>query len=107
MPGYENTLLDLSCKAAVTRQIEYGRQLDVPWGMSESGYNLRDSRSELSVSRLRRAGAWLQTWPAEDIVITPYATTMALMVSPRESCRNSPKPPRAGRRSPLRILRSN
>src|SRR5471030_2566013 len=43
MPSYENTLLDYSCKSAVARQIEYGKQIHVPWGISESGYNLRDA----------------------------------------------------------------
>ena len=39
MPTYENTLLDQTYKAAVRRQIEYGKQRGVPWGISESGYN--------------------------------------------------------------------
>ena len=42
MPTYENTLLDQTCKAAVSRQIEYGRQRAVPWGISESCYNATD-----------------------------------------------------------------
>ncbi len=42
MPTYENTLLDQTYRAAVERQIEYGRQRGVPWGMSESGYNTVD-----------------------------------------------------------------
>jgi len=42
MPTYENTLLDETCKAAVERQIEYAKKRGVPWGMSESGYNMID-----------------------------------------------------------------
>ncbi|MGK2953569.1 MAG: cyclic beta 1-2 glucan synthetase, partial [Thiobacillus sp.] len=42
MPSYPNTLLEQACKAAVSRQIEYGRQRAVPWGISESCYNLTD-----------------------------------------------------------------
>ncbi len=42
MPTYENTLLDQTYKAAVERQIEYGRQRGIPWGISESGYNMID-----------------------------------------------------------------
>ncbi|MDP2974631.1 MAG: hypothetical protein Q8N45_00310, partial [Anaerolineales bacterium] len=37
MPTYENTLLDQTYKAAVARQIEYGKKRGVPWGISESG----------------------------------------------------------------------
>ena len=43
MPTYERTLLDETCKAAVARQIEYGRKRGVPWGISESGYNTIDA----------------------------------------------------------------
>ena len=42
MPTYENTLLDQTYKAAVKRQIEYGNQRGVPWGISESCYNTVD-----------------------------------------------------------------
>ena len=42
MPSPEGTLLDQTCRAAVARQIEYGRQLGLPWGVSESAYNTRD-----------------------------------------------------------------
>ena len=42
MPTYDNTLLDQTAKAAVARQIEYGEQRGVPWGVSESGYNTVD-----------------------------------------------------------------
>ena len=44
MPTYENTLLDQTYKAAVARQIEYGKKRGVPWGISESGYNTIDVR---------------------------------------------------------------
>jgi hypothetical protein len=42
MPTYEDTLLDHTYRAAVARQIEYGRTRGVPWGISESGYNAVD-----------------------------------------------------------------
>ena len=43
MPSYEGTLLDETCRAAVQRQIEYGRRARLPWGISESGYNAVDA----------------------------------------------------------------
>jgi hypothetical protein len=42
MPQYEDTLLDQTCRAAVHRQIDYGRIRGVPWGISESCYNATD-----------------------------------------------------------------
>ncbi|MFH1143632.1 MAG: cyclic beta 1-2 glucan synthetase, partial [Candidatus Eisenbacteria bacterium] len=44
MPTYENTLLDQTYQAAVDRQIAYGKQRGVPWGISESGYNTVDAQ---------------------------------------------------------------
>src|SRR5262249_45347921 len=43
MPSYLNTLLDNSDKEAVLRQIQYGNQRNVPWGISESCYNITDA----------------------------------------------------------------
>ena len=43
MPTYDDTLLDQTYRAAVERQIEYGAQRGVPWGISESGYNPTDA----------------------------------------------------------------
>jgi cyclic beta-1,2-glucan synthetase len=62
MPTYDNTLLDQTCKAVVERQIEYGKQRGVPWGISESCYNATDTR-RLPVPRVRRAGPGIQARP--------------------------------------------
>src|SRR4029077_7551271 len=43
MPTYENTLLDRTYHAAVERQIVYGIQRGVAWGISESAYNTVDA----------------------------------------------------------------
>src|SRR6185436_13824314 len=42
MPNYDNTLLDQTNRAIVQKQIEYGKKRGVPWGISESGYNMVD-----------------------------------------------------------------
>ena len=36
------SLLEQTNRLVVRRQIEYGAELGVPWGMSESAYNARD-----------------------------------------------------------------
>jgi cellobiose phosphorylase len=88
MPSYENTLLDLSCKSAVARQIQYGKQIKVPWGISESGYNLRDTDANYQYRAFGVPGLGFKRGLAHDVVIAPYATVMALMVAPEESCKN-------------------
>ena len=88
MPTYEHTLLDQTCKAAVERQIEYGRQRGVPWGMSESGYNTIDVHLNYQYRAFGVPGLGLKRGLADDVVIAPYASALALMVAPEEACLN-------------------
>ena len=88
MPNYENTLLDHTCRAAVQQQIEYGKLRGVPWGISESGYNRTDVHLNYQYRAFGVPGLGLKRGLAEDLVIAPYATVMALMVSPVEACEN-------------------
>jgi cellobiose phosphorylase len=88
MPNYENTLLDRSCQAAVERQIEYGQSRGVPWGISESGYNRTDVQLNYQYRAFGVPGLGLKRGLADDLVIAPYATVMALMVTPLEACEN-------------------
>ncbi|MBS0554848.1 MAG: cyclic beta 1-2 glucan synthetase, partial [Proteobacteria bacterium] len=88
MPTYESTLLDQTCKAAVARQIEYGRQRGVPWGISESGYNTVDVHLNYQYRAFGVPGLGLKRGLADDLVIAPYASALALMVAPEEACRN-------------------
>lgn len=88
MPSYENTLLDQTCKAAVQKQIEYGRKRNVPWGISESGYNAVDTNLNYQYRSFGVPGLGFKRGLSEDVVISPYATVMALMVAPEEACKN-------------------
>ncbi|HMA87332.1 MAG TPA: glucoamylase family protein [Burkholderiales bacterium] len=88
MPAYDYTLLDESCRAAVRRQIEYGSQRGVPWGMSESGYNTVDASLNYQYRAFGVPGLGLKRGLSEDLVIAPYATALALMVEPEEACEN-------------------
>ena len=88
MPTYENTLLDQTCRAAVERQIAYGRQRGVPWGISECGYNTFDAALNYQYRAFGVPGLGLKRGLAEDLVIAPYASALALMVAPEEACSN-------------------
>jgi cellobiose phosphorylase len=88
MPSYEHTLLDQSYIAAVNRQIEYGKKRGTPWGISESGYNAIDIHLNYQYRAFGVPGLGLKRGLAEDLVIAPYASALALMVSPEEACRN-------------------
>jgi cellobiose phosphorylase len=88
MPTYEDTLLDETYKAAVKQQIEYGKKSGLPWGMSESGYNAIDVHLNYQYRAFGVPGLGLKRGLAEDMVIAPYASALALMVAPEEACQN-------------------
>ena len=88
MPTYENTLLNQTYRAIVRRQIEYGGQRDVPWGISESGYNMTDVNLIYQYRAFGAPGLGFKRGLIEDLVIAPYASALALMVEPAEACTN-------------------
>jgi len=88
MPSYENTLLDRTCRVAVRQQIAYGESRDVPWGISESGYNRTDVHMNYQYRAFGVPGLGFKRGLTEDLVIAPYATVMALMVAPVAACEN-------------------
>jgi Cellobiose phosphorylase len=88
MPTYENTLLHQTYRSAVKRQIEYGRERGVPWGISESGYNAVDANLNYQYRAFGVPGLGLKRGLAEDLVIAPYASALALMVDPEAACGN-------------------
>ena len=91
MPAYEGTLLDQTCRAVVARQIAYGAQRSLPWGVSESGYNTVDASLNYQYHAFGVPGLGLKRGLAEEMVVTPYATALALMVAPEAACENLQK----------------
>ncbi|HTD28003.1 MAG TPA: glucoamylase family protein, partial [Xanthomonadaceae bacterium] len=75
-------------RAAVARQIDYGRQRGVPWGISESGYNMLDAQLNYQYRAFGVPGLGLKRGLSEDLVIAPYASALALMVAPEQACAN-------------------
>ncbi len=88
MPTYKNTLLDEMCIGNVKKQIEYGVQQDIPWGISESCYNLVDTHLTYQYKAFGVPGLGFKSGLGLDRVIAPYATVLALMIDPQKSCSN-------------------
>jgi cyclic beta-1,2-glucan synthetase len=78
MPTYDHTLLDETYRAVVVRQIEYGRQRGVPWGVSESCYNVTDASGAYQYGAFGVPGLGLKRGLADDLVVAPYASVLAL-----------------------------
>ena len=88
MRSYGRTLLDQTHRAVVGRQVEYGEERGVPWGISESAYNGRDLYLNYQYGPFGVPGLGFKRGLSEDLVVAPYATALAAMVAPRRALAN-------------------
>ncbi len=86
--NFPGTLLDESARGAVARQMEYGRQMRVPWGVSESGFAALDAALDYQYQSFGVPGLGLKRGLSRDLVIAPYATALAAVVRPHDACAN-------------------
>jgi cyclic beta-1,2-glucan synthetase len=82
------SLLEQTNRLIVQRQIHYGRELRIPWGVSESAYNARDVELTYQYSNFGVPGLGLKRGLSENAVIAPYATALAAMVDPQRAVLN-------------------
>ena len=83
-----HSLLDLTCRLVVGYQIRYGADRKVPWGVSESAYNVRDVHLTYQYSDFGVPGLGFKRGLGEDVVVAPYATALAAMVDPSAAVEN-------------------
>jgi cyclic beta-1,2-glucan synthetase len=88
MESFPFTLLDQTYTGAVRRQIAYGAERSVPWGVSESAYNSRDRAQTYQYRAFGVPDLALKRGLDKDLVVAPYATALALMVEPHQAMRN-------------------
>jgi cyclic beta-1,2-glucan synthetase len=82
------SLLDQTNRLVVGRQIAYGAELGIPWGISESAYNARDLELTYQYSNFGVPGLGLKRGLSQSTVIAPYATALAAMVDPTAAALN-------------------
>ncbi len=97
MPSFPDTLLERTCRAVVERNIEYGRQRGIPWGVSESGYNATDAQLNYQYQSFGVPGLGFKRRLSDDVVIAPYAAVLALLIKPADACANLRRLVRDGR----------
>jgi cyclic beta-1,2-glucan glucanotransferase len=96
MRSFTGTLLDHTCRRAVRRQIQYGRQHGIPWGMSESAFNVVDRHDTYQYKAFGVPGLGLKRGLADDLVVAPYATALALQIDPKAAVDNLERLTKAG-----------
>src|SRR5258707_10332420 len=96
MRTYPGTLLDATCRMAVKRQIAYGRERGVPWGISESAFNLTDRQGNYQYKAFGVPGLGFKRGLGNELVIAPYATALATLVDPQNAAKNLARLTREG-----------
>ncbi|PKU24746.1 glycosyl transferase [Telmatospirillum siberiense] len=82
------SLIEQTCRLIVRRQIDYAASQGIPWGISESAYNVRDLEFSYQYSSFGVPGLGLKRGLGDNAVVAPYATALATMVDPSAAVRN-------------------
>ena len=82
------TILDQTYHGVIERHAAHGRTHNVPWGVSESAYNVRDLHLTYQYRAFGIADLALKRGLERDLVIAPYATALAAMVEPARAFEN-------------------
>ena len=88
IPKYPGSLLDESCKFLIMSQKEYNKKLKIPWGISESAFNLKDLNNNYQYKAFGIPWLGLKRGLADEIVVAPYASMMAIIDEPIEVLKN-------------------
>jgi len=88
MSRYDNTLLSHTYEQVVNWQKDYGSLRHKPWGFSESGYNILSLELHYQYRAFGAPGLGLRRGLAEDYVVAPYASLLAMMIQPADALKN-------------------
>ena len=88
MRSLTGSLIEGALRAAVRCQRDYGKAHGVPWGVSESAFNVRDVEQTYQYSPFGVPALGLKRGLANDLVISPYSTALAAMVDPSAAAAN-------------------
>ncbi len=76
------SLLEQTNRRVVLLQIRHGEVHNLPWGISESAYNVRDREYTYQYSGFGVPALGLKRGLASDYVVAPYASILAAMYEP-------------------------
>lgn len=82
------TLLDQTYRSVVQRHIAYARARGVPWGASESVYNVRDHQQTYQYRAFGVPDLAFKRGLGRDLVVAPYASALAALVDPPRALAN-------------------
>ena len=88
IPKYEGSLLDESCNFMIMSQKEYTKKLNIPWGISEAAFNLKDLHSNYQYKAFGIPWLGLKRGLADEQVVSSYGSILALTNCPKDVVEN-------------------
>lgn len=85
---YRGSLLDESCRFMMLSQKEYSKKLGIPWGISESAFNLKDLNSNYQYKAFGIPWLGLKRGLEDEIVVSSYSSALWLPEEPKEALEN-------------------
>ena len=91
IPRFKGSLLDESNKFAIMSQIEYAKRLNIPWGISEAAFNVKDLHSNYQYKAFGIPWLGLKRGLADEFVVSSYGSILALEDEPINVYKNMKK----------------
>ena len=88
IPKYKGSLLDESCNFMIMSQMEYAKKLNIPWGISEAAFNLKDLHSNYQYKAFGIPWLGLKRGLADEQVVSSYGSILAITDYPKEVVEN-------------------
>ncbi len=104
--AFENSLLDSACRNAVSEQINWGREKNLPWGVSECAWSALDSNQIYQYFAFGVPSLGITVPLDEGDVVAPYATMLALQVEPAAAIENLERLSELGLDGPMGLYES-
>ena len=87
----EGSLIDEACKFAKASQTRYASQNNIPWGISESAYSLKDLQGNYQYKAFGIPWLGLKRGLEQEFVVAPYGTVLFLEYGVQEVIQNLKK----------------
>ena len=91
IPRYVGSLLDESCKFMIMSQKEYSKKLNIPWGISEAAFNVKDLKSNYQYKAFGIPWLGLKRGLGDELVVSSYGSILAIGDLPKEEIENLKK----------------
>lgn len=88
IPKYEGSLLAESSEFMLMCQKEYTKKLNIPWGISESAFNLKDLHNNYQYKAFGIPWLGLKRGLVDEMVVSSYGSILAIYDVPKEVIAN-------------------